>query len=390
MKSGCRQDPPAVPASTDAPTPPPRRHKRSVPQELRLAAGWTWRLVVIGAGAFLLARALAPIDLVVVALLVALLLAAFLAPGARALRALGAPPALAAALLVGGALVGVIAAIALIVPAVATELDDVGDSIAQGIQRVSRWAGDLGLAGAGSDVFSTDNVANAIRDNANQVGTGALSGALLAVEIIAGTLLSIVLTFFLVKDGESMWRWFVERLPPARAGEAQELGSRLWASLGAYVRGLIVIASFDALFIALGLWAIGVPLVVPLAVLTFIGAFIPILGAVLAGAAAALVALVSGGIQDAVLVVAVTVVVQQVESNALQPVVMSRALPLHPMVVLLAVTTGGLLAGIIGAALATPLAAAGVITGGYVRERSGRPGPARAIDPPLGEGANDG
>ncbi|HEV2769228.1 MAG TPA: AI-2E family transporter [Solirubrobacteraceae bacterium] len=377
---------PTVPSQPPAAGP----HERAVPQGLRVATGWTWRLIVLGAGAFLLVRVLAPVGLVVVALLVAFLLAAFLSPGARALRALGAPPALAAIAVVGGGLIAFGGVIALIVPAVAGELDDVRDRVAEGIERVSRSAGDLGLAGADSDVLFTDNLADWLRDNVGRLGAGALSGALIAIEVLAGALLCLVLTFFLVKDGETMWRWFVERLPRSHAPDAEKLGRRLWASLGAYVRGLVIIAAFDAVFIGLGLLAIGVPLVVPLAVLTFVGAFVPVFGALLAGGAATLVALVSGGIQDALLVIVITVVVQQVESNILQPVVMSRALPLHPMVVLLAVTTGGLLAGIVGAALATPLVAAGVLTGGFLRERSSpSTQPGRADEQPVDERTND-
>lgn len=115
------------------------------------------------------------------------------------------------------------------------------------------------MAGAGGDALATDNLADALRDNIESLGVGAL----IAIEAISGALLCLVLTFFLVKDGKTMWRWFVERLPQAHAPDAEELGRRLWASLGAYVRGLVIIAAFDAVFIALGLLAIGVPLVVP-------------------------------------------------------------------------------------------------------------------------------
>jgi predicted PurR-regulated permease PerM len=200
------------------------------------------------------------------------------------------------------------------------------------------------------------------------LGGGAVAGAVVAVEILAGLALLVVFTFFLVKDGDDMWRWLTARLGDGSRAGADELGRRVWRTLGLYVRGLVVVAAFDAVLIALALWVIGVPLVIPLAVLTFLAAFIPVLGAWLAGAACALVALVALGSQEALLVIVATVVVQQVESNVLHPVIMGRALALHPMLVLAVVSLGGILGGVLGAALAPPAAAA-VTTGSFLRRR---------------------
>jgi predicted PurR-regulated permease PerM len=327
-----------------------------------------WRVLLLAAGVLLFVRALMEIRLVAVPLLVGLLLAALLAPAVLALRSRGTPAVIAVIAILGGALLVAAAGVAVIVPAVAAELDDVRDSAAEGAERISRWAAELGLAETASGDVA-DDIANAIRENADALGSGAATGALIVAEIVAGVLLCVVLTFFLLKDGEGMWRWALDRLPPSRVADAEQLGPRVWDSLGAYVRGLVVVAAFDAVFIALGLWVIGVPLVLPLAVLTFVGAFVPVLGAIVAGAVAALVALVSGGVDDMVLVIVVVLVVQQVESNVLHPIVMGRALPLHPMAVLLAVTTGGVLGGVIGAALATPIAATAVLAAGFARRR---------------------
>jgi predicted PurR-regulated permease PerM len=338
-----------------------------VPLELRAAASWAWRLAVIAGVVVLAVRALADVRVVVVPLLVALLLATQLHPAAQRLRAAGAGRALAALVVVGGAGAVLAGVLALLAPAVARELDDLGDSVGEGIRRVTQWAADAGLgvepeAGAG-------DLVGALRDNAEALGGGAVAGAMVAVEILAGLALLVVFTFFLVKDGDQMWRWLVARLGDGSRADAEELGRRLWRTLGLYVRGLVVVAAFDAVFIALALWAIGVPLVVPLAVLTFLAAFIPVLGAWLAGAACALVALVALGPQQALLVIGATVVVQQVESTVLHPVVMGRALSLHPMLILAVVAVGGILGGVLGAALAPPIAAAAVTAGSFLHGR---------------------
>ena len=208
-----------------------------------------------------------------------------------------------------------------------------------------------------------------VRDNVGAIGGGLVSGAVIAVELAAGALVALVLTFFLVKDGHRMWGWFEGLFSGPRREGARELGERVWSTLSAYVRGLVVVALFDAVVIGLALLVIGVPLVVPLAVVTFFGAFIPIVGAFVAGLAAALVALVAGGVDDALLVIVVFVVIQQVESEVLYPVVVGRALRLHPVPILLAVTAGGVLFGIAGAALGAPVAAVVTTAAVFWREQ---------------------
>ena len=356
---------------------------------LRAAAAWAGLLAVVAVAVVLAVRALAEIRVVVVPLLVALLLTTQLEPPARRLRAVGAPPALAALLVVGGAVAALGGVLALLAPAVMDQLDELGDSIGRGIERVTDLAADAGL-GVDRDAGAGDLV-GALRDNAQVLSGGAVAGAMVAVEVLAGLALLVVFTFFLVKDGREMWTWSAARLRADARPAAEALGGRVWRTLAAYVHGLIVVAAFDAIFIALALWLIGVPLVVPLAVLTFLAAFVPVLGAWLAGTACALVALVALGFEEALLVIAATVVVQQVESNVLHPMVMGRALALHPMLVLAVVAIGGILGGVLGAALATPIAAAAVTAGGFLRERahaSSRPmsamsGPVPAARPTI-------
>jgi predicted PurR-regulated permease PerM len=164
--------------------------------------------------------------------------------------------------------------------------------------------------------------------------------------------------FFLVHDGRRMWAWAVGLFPAGRRADVEAIGVRVWAALSAYVRGVAMVAVVDAVLIGLALLVIGVPLVVPLMVITFLGAFVPLVGALVAGAVAALVALVIEGVIAAVLVTVAIVVIQQLEGDLLYPLVVGRAIALHPVAILLALTAGTVVAGIIGALLAVPVAAA--------------------------------
>ncbi len=201
---------------------------------------------------------------------------------------------------------------------------------------------------------------------------GIFGGAVVALELLAGLLLAIVILFFLVKDGERMWRWAVGLFPPTVRADVDAIGARAWETAGGYIRGVTIVALVDAVFIGLALWLIGVPLVVPLAALTFIGGFFPIVGAFVAGFVAAMVALVSEGWLAAVLVVGASVLVQQLEGNLLQPFIVGSAVRLHPLAILLAITAGGVLWGVAGAFLAVPLVAVTARAAAVLAEREPR------------------
>jgi putative heme transporter len=168
---------------------------------------------------------------------------------------------------------------------------------------------------------------------------------------------TLFLLFFFVKDGPRFYRWLKRAVPESRLRDVEELLPRIWASLRAYLLGVVTIGFIDAFFLGLALIILGVPLVVPLIVLTFFGAFFPIVGAVVVGAIATLIALVSKGLGTALILVAVTIAVQQIEGNVLQPLIMGRQVDLHPAITLLAVAAGGAVGGIAGAILAVPVAA---------------------------------
>jgi putative heme transporter len=177
------------------------------------------------------------------------------------------------------------------------------------------------------------------------------------VEVLAGIALAIVTLFFLLRDGPTIWAWCRRLFPPQARTDVERIGERAWTTIGGYLQGVSIVAAVDAVLIGLALWLLGVPLVLPLALLTFVGGFFPIVGAFTAGFAAAMVALVTNGLTTALLVIAATIVVQQLEGNVLQPLVVGGAVELHPLAVILAVAAGGILWGIAGAFLAVPLAA---------------------------------
>lgn len=334
------------------------------------SAAVAWRLLVVVAAVAVSVWALVRLRLLVLPVIVALFLSAILAPPAHRLAQRGWPRLLATWTVVAGALALVAGAVALMAPQVAGELESLGQDVKAGSERVLTWLteGPLDLTKSQIQGY-VDQASQSLRESSGSITQGALAGAVAAVEAVAGLLLTLVLTFFFVKDGREMWGWFTEQVDARHRHDAQEMGMRAWATLGAYVRGTALIAFVDAVLIGIALLVIGVPLVLPLALLTFFGGFFPVVGAFLAGLVAALVALAAGGPVDMLIVVAVVTVIQQVEGDVLQPMVMGRALKLHPIVVLLALTGGAILAGIAGAFIAVPLAAVVANVTGYLRER---------------------
>ena len=337
--------------------------------------------LLIAAGVALAAWVAAQLRLVVVPVLVALLLSTLLVPPADALRRRGLPsaPATLVVMLLGTAAVGGL--IALIAPAFVDQADDLQRTLDDGVEEVLRWLSQGPLGFERADVQdAVDDAVAGVRDNASRIGQGVLAGATLLAEVLAGLLLVIVLVFFFVHDGRGMWRWLVSLAPERHRELMRGAGREVWNTTTAYVRGVAIIAVVDALLIGLALVIIGVPLVVPLMVLVFLGAFVPLIGAVLAGAVAALVALISDGVVAALLVVGAITVIQQLEGDVLYPAIVGRAIRLHGVAILLVLTGGTVVAGIAGALLSVPVAAAAWTAIDYVR-RASEPEPSRPPAP---------
>jgi predicted PurR-regulated permease PerM len=324
-----------------------------VPEPLARAASWSWRLLVVGAAAFIVVLVLVRLKVVVLPIIAAAFLTAALMPLMRRLQRLGVPPTLAALALIVAS-IGILAGVAaLLIPRTVTQVTELQASLETAIDDVDRWlASTFGL--------DLEAVLSRIRDafgSGDDVGSRIVGGAIAVGEFVAGLLLTVVLTFFALRDGP----WAVSRavglVPRDRVGLVRRVGQRAWTVMGKYLQGVIVVGLVDAVAIAIGLTVIGVPLVLVLAVLTFLGAFFPLVGATVAGGVAVLVALVSGGVTDAMLTLGVVVGVQQLEGDLVAPVVLGRTLQVHRVVVLLSLGVGAVLGGVVGAALGVPIAA---------------------------------
>ena len=245
----------------------------------------------------------------------------------------------------------------LIVKPFVFELSEVGTNVEKGSRKAGQLLRPLGVSQAEVDKAIDDGVESLKEGGAKKLTGGAVTGALAALNLLAAILLTLVLTFFFVKDGRRLWDWIAGLFGPRRRAAADELGERVWRVLSGYVHGVALVALIDSILIGVTLLIVGVPLAMPLTVLTFLAAFFPVVGAVTVGAAAVLVALVAKGAVAALVVGAVILVVQQLDGNVLQPVLVGRRLELHPVVVLLALTAGGIIAGLVGAFVAVPLAA---------------------------------
>ncbi|MEG9250277.1 AI-2E family transporter [Arthrobacter sp. Soc17.1.1.1] len=300
--------------------------------------------------------ALVQVRLVVIPLLLALILASAIGPFVSWLRRKGCTSSVATAiafillvLCVGALTTGVIVAVIgqtdILVLKAAQGANQLIDLLQNGPVPVS----DAQLQAARDAVvdFVTSSTA----------GTTALAGLSAATTFLTGTLLMVVILFFFLKDGEKIWAFTLRFFRDVRLVKARRVGDQALAVLGGYVRGTAIIAAVDAFFIGLALVILQVPLAVPLAIIVFIGSFIPLIGATLAGALATVVALVTNGPVTALIVLGVVILVNQLEGNFLQPVVMGHTLSVHPLVILVALTAGTVLAGIIGAILAVPLTA---------------------------------
>ena len=304
------------------------------------------------------------IPLVTFTLALALLVAALMAPVSSALRRTGLPAA-PSALVAVLSLAAVLGAIGFLFSfRAASAMQDLTRPLAAGIDRIRVWAieGPLGL-----DPQQVADIRNEIVSWIYQAAPSPTAGARMAVYVLGALILVAILVFFLLKDGDAMWAWLLERVPERRLDQVDGAGRAAWDTLAHYVRGAVVVALVDAVGIGTGLLVLGVPLWLSLTLLTFVGAFIPLLGATVSGAVAVLVTLVTNDLTDAVIVLVIVLVVQQVEGNLLQPLIMGRVLHLHPAVILLAVTAGGLLLGIPGALLAVPVLAVTYRVLEYVR-----------------------
>jgi predicted PurR-regulated permease PerM len=330
-----------------------------VPAWLEGTAGWAWRLLILGALIYVLIRLVSALRLVVLPCVAALLLTALLQPLTQRLRRFGLP-ALAATWCTMLAALAVLAGVATIV-ATRTSADyqrlvtDLGDTT----NDLQRW-----LAGAPFHLHRagltqlSNRLLTFLKEHQSAVAGTVLSGGKIVLEVLAGVVLTGFVTFFLLKDGDRIWAWLTGFLGRGARMRVRGAGVAAWLALTYYVRGTVAVAAIHAVVIGLALWVLGVPLLVPLVILVFLAAFVPLVGILVAGTLAVAVTLGTRGWVAALVLVAVFIVENQLESHLLQPLVVGRLVRFHPLAIILVLAVGGVAGGIAGAVVAVPLAVA--------------------------------
>jgi predicted PurR-regulated permease PerM len=353
----------------------PRSAETAVPNALRIAAAWSWRMLVVLVGVYALLYAMSYIAVVVVPVIVALLLAALLQPGAAALVRRGWRPSLAAVamLLVGlGVVSGIIT---LVVQQLAAGFTDLAEQVSEGIGQVQAFIVRTFPITQNELENAVETLQETLLANQDTLASGALTTATTVGHVFTGIVLALFTLFFFLKDGRSIWLWLVGLLPADSRAYIDEAARRSWRTLISYVRATVIVALVDAIGIGIGLAVLQVELVIPLAALVFLGAFIPIIGSFLAGSVAVLVALVTQGPITALIALAIVVGVMQLEGHVLQPLLLGRAVRVHPLAVVLAIAAGLLVAGIFGALIAVPTVACANVAGTYLSRRHEGPRP---------------
>jgi len=346
-----------------------------VPGLLQRAAAWSWRLLVVGLLIYVAFRVAIALRLVVLPCIAALLLSALLQPLTARLRRTGMP-ALAATWCTVLAAVVVVAGISILsanrvsadYPRLQTEVKHTAHEV------------QASLAGAPFHMSSArlqqyyNNLVHFLSQHKSLVAGTVVTGGKIVIELLTGLVLMMFVTFFVLKDGERIWAWLVRALPKDTRRRADNAGAAAWTALVSYMRGTTAVAAIHATFIGLALWLLGVPLLVPLIILVFLAAFVPLVGILVVGALAILVTLGTKGWIAAVILLGVFLLEHQIEGHLLQPLVVGRIVRLHPLAIILVLAVGGIVAGIAGAIVAVPAAAA--ISYAWPHLRRERPPPA--------------
>ncbi len=347
---------PATPASelrahTLPPTP---KHDRIHPL-VRTLAAYSWRLLVIAAAVVGVLWLAGQLLIVVIPVVVALFLTRALLRPTEWMRSHGVPAALAPALTMVVFLAVMAALVVGVGASIASEFDQLGTTVSQGIDDVEAW-----LVDDSPFDISRSQVADFRAEATDRLSNIVVSGgavqttAVLGAEVVAGILLALIVTFFLLKDHDTIVEASLTLVREERRGEFRGLGQRAWSTLGGYLRGVVLLGVVEAIIIAGAVWIVGGSLVAAVAVITMLGAFVPIVGAVVAGLVAVLATLVTAGPTAAIIVAVVAVIVQQLDNDLLAPVIYGKSLQLHPLVILLGIASGSALFGIVGAVLAVP------------------------------------
>jgi predicted PurR-regulated permease PerM len=351
-----------------------------VPGWLQTGAAWSWRLLLLAAAVYLVARVLGVLYIVVVPCIAALLLTALLQPLTGRLRRAGLPALAAtwATLLIAAVVLGGL--VMLVANRVSADYPVLVDETRHTVTQIeSLLAGPPFHVKSNSVQNFLNNIPGYLSKHKALVEGTVLTGGKIAAEFFGGLVLMLFVMFFLVKDGERIWAWLLGALRTDTAGRADRAGHAAWLAVVYYMRGTVAVAAIHAIVVGVVLSVMGVPLAFPLAVLVFVAAFVPLVGLLVAGALAILVTLATKGWVDAVILLGILIIEDQLEAHLLQPQVVGRAIRLHPLAVILALAVGGVLAGIAGAVVAVPIVA--VITRAVPELRHREPGNPGPKDP---------
>lgn len=327
-----------------------------VPFAVDVAGAWSWRLIVIAGAGWVVWKGLGHVSLLVIAMMVAMLLAALLSPTVMLLRKKGVRAGGAAAIAELGLLLLLAVIISLTGQQLVRGFATMANKAVQGYQQlVDWWLKSLGYD-LGADQLNQllHQIENTFKDNPNTVLNGVSRVGSTAADVATGVLLTLFTLLFFLMEGERIWLFVVGLFPKDAREAVNGAGRAGWKSLGAYVRVQILVAAIDAIGIGLGAAILGVPLAIPLGVLVFLGSFIPVIGALFSGAVAVLLALVALGPVQALIMLGIVLLVQQVESHILQPLIMGKAVSLHPLAVIFSVAGGSMIFGAVGALFAVP------------------------------------
>jgi predicted PurR-regulated permease PerM len=350
--------PPGEPAPASPPG-PPDAPAALVPRWLQTVAGWSWRLLVVAAVVYLLYRVAGRLTVVVVPCLAALLLTALLQPLTARLHRAGLPMLAATWCTLVGAVIVLAGTITLVTVRVRAEYPSLVSQVRHTIRQLQTWLAGPPLHLKTANLQKLGNeITTYLSQHKTVVAGTVVTGGEIVVEILAGVVLMLFVTFFLLKDGERIWSWLLRGAGRSPAGRADRAGRAAWLAVVYYMRGTVLVAATHAVVIAVTLSIVGVPLVAAMAVLVFLSSFIPLVGLLFAGALVILLTLVTKGWLAAVIVLAIFVGEDQVESHLLQPLVVGRIVRLHPLAIILCLAVGSEVAGIPGAVVAVPIAAA--------------------------------
>ncbi len=339
-------------------------------QGLRWTASWGLRTIVLLATVWAVLKVLSFLWPALLPVLLALVVSSVLWPPTRWLRSKGLPPALAAVTSMVGALIVIGGLGAAIAPSVGSQWGKLTNQAVSGVRQVQDWlqGPPLNISADQLNSFGS-TIIDRIQASGDQIASGVFSGVTIAGQVLVNLVVTLIITFFFIKDGPRFLPW-LRLVAGRRAGShLTEACTRAYAMLGGFIRTQAIVSAVDSFFIFLGLIILGVPLAAPLAIITFFGGFIPIVGAFVAGTLAVLVALVTKSFTTAIIVLAIIVAVQQLEGHILSPLLQSKSMSLHPAVVLLSIALGGEAYGIIGAFFAVPVASTIAVLLRYLGEQ---------------------